>query len=248
MNGSPKLDSISLKDVFSGLQKQMIEKMESDRKTIPHAPTLGDEGESNWLEIFQNYLPRRYQAEKAFVIDSEGKISQQQDIVIFDRQYSPFLLHHKHAKYVPAESIYAIFEVKQNLTKEHIIYAGEKAASVRALRRTSATIYHAAGRHDPKPQFVILAGLLCLESSWSPSFGEPFKAAVASLEENQRLQFGCCLHAGAFECDWAAPAPSISVSPKDTALIYFFLRLLSQLQKLGTVPAIDLNAYAKQLL
>lgn len=248
MNGSSDQKSISLKEVFSGVQKQMIEKMESDRKTIPHAPTLGDEGESNWLEIFQNYLPKRYQAEKAFVIDSEGKISQQQDIVIFDRQYSPFLLHHKHAKYVPAESIYAIFEVKQNLTKEHIIYAGEKAASVRVLRRTTTSIYHAAGRHDPKPHFVILAGLLCLESGWSPSFGKPFKSAIASLGEDQRLQLGCCLHAGAFECDWTVPVLAVSVSPKDTALIYFFLRLLAQLQKLGTVPAIDLDAYAKQLL
>jgi len=248
MNGSLKLESVNLKEIFSGLQRQMITKMEADRKTIPHAPTLGDEGEASWLNLFQNYLPKRYQAEKAFVIDSEGKCSQQQDIVIFDRHYSPFLLRHDHARYVPAESVYGVFEVKQDLTREHIQYAGEKAASVRALRRTSAIIYHAAGRYEPKPHFVILAGLLCLESGWSPSFGEPFKDSLGSLNEGERLQCGCCLNAGAFECDWNTPSPAVSSSPLDIALIYFFLRLLAQLQKLGTVPAIDLDAYAKQLL
>jgi hypothetical protein len=209
---------------------------------------LGDEGESSWLGLFQDYLPKRYQAEKAFVIDSCGQCSQQQDIVIFDRQYSPFLLHLEHARYVPAESVYAVFEVKQDLTREHICYAGEKAASVRTLRRTTTTIFHAGGKHDPKPHFTILAGLLCLASGWFPPFGDAFKEAVASLEELERLQCGCCLTAGAFECDWSKPCPSISVSPGDTALVYFFLRLLTQLQKLGTVPAIDLDAYAKQLL
>ncbi len=248
MDSGVKLNSVSLKEVFGGLQKQMIDKMEADRKTIPHAPTLGDEGESSWLEIFQSYLPKRYQAEKAFVLDADGKLSQQQDIVIFDRQYSPFLLCHKQAHYIPAESVYAVFEVKQDLTRDHIRYAGEKVASVRALHRTSANIYHAAGRHDPKAHFTILGGLLTLESGWSPSFGEPFKSAIESLNEAERLQSGCCLHDGAFECDWTTPLPSISVSPKEVALIYFFLRLLSQLQKLGTVPAIDLDAYATKLL
>jgi Domain of unknown function (DUF6602) len=248
MNSGPKLNSVDLKEVFGGLQRQMIEKMEADRRTIPHAPTLGDEGESSWLALLQDYLPKRYQAEKAFVLDAEGKCSQQQDIVIFDRQYSPFLLCHKHARYIPAESVYAVFEVKQDLTKDHVNYAGVKAASVRALRRTTSVIYHAGGRHDPKPHFAVLAGLLCLESGWSPSFGEPFNDAIASLAESERLQCGCCLNAGAFECDWATPIPAISVSPRDTALVYFFLRLLAQLQKLGTVPAIDLDAYAKNLL
>ncbi|MEO6755652.1 MAG: hypothetical protein ABIP85_28105 [Chthoniobacteraceae bacterium] len=36
-------------------------------------------------------------------------------------------------------------------------------------------------------------------------------------------------------------------SSSDTALIYFFLRLLAMLQALGTAPAIDSDAYAKQL-
>jgi hypothetical protein len=247
MNSSKQPNSVNLKDIFGGLQREMMDKMEAARRTIPHAPTLGDEAEANWLELFQAYLPKRYQAEKAFVLDSQGGLSQQQDIVIFDRQYSPFLLHAKHARYVPAESVYAVFEAKQDLTKDHIRYAGEKAASVRALHRTSSPIVHAGGRHDPKAQFVILAGLLCLESSWSPPFGAAFKDAVSALGEQERLQCGCCLSAGAFECAWNTPIPGISLSPKETALVYFFLRLLVQLQQLGTVPAIDLDAYAKQL-
>jgi hypothetical protein len=248
MSDPVQLNHVDLKHIFAGLQEQMLAQLKSIRKVVAHAGTMGDEGEECWLKLFQAYLPKRYVAEKAMILDSAGQCSQQEDIVVFDRQYSPFLLHGDHAKYIPAESVYAVFEVKQDLTKEHIIYAGKKVASVRALTRTSAQIYHAAGKHDPKPHFSIIGGILCSESKWSPAFGDPFRDAIGSLQELERLDCGCCLSDGAFECEWETPIPGISVSPSDTALIYFFLRLLSKLQKLGTVPAIDIDAYAKCLL
>jgi len=36
-------------------------------------------------------------------------------------------------------------------------------------------------------------------------------------------------------------------SGKDDALIFFFLRFLKKLQKLGTIPAMDISKYAKVL-
>ena len=246
-SSGPKLNQVNLKEVFLGLQKQMVAKLEAARIIIPHAGTLGDVGETSWLEIFQSYLPKRYQAERAMVVDCEGKCSQQVDVVIFDRQYSPFLLSLDDAKFVPAESVYAMFEVKQKM-ESYIKYAGEKAASVRVLHRTSASIVDRGKSRDARAHFRILAGLLSLESGWSPPFGKPFTDALESLSDDEQLDCGCCLNGGAFECDWSkGPPVSVRTSSSDTALIYFFLRLLSMLQALGTAPAIDLDAYASRL-
>ena len=63
--------------------------------------------------MLDTYLPKRYQAAKAHVVDSLGNFSQQIDVVVFDRQYSPFIFTYENETIIPAESVYAVFEAKQ---------------------------------------------------------------------------------------------------------------------------------------
>jgi hypothetical protein len=140
---------VSLRNLFLDLQAQMIATLTTNRKAITHPSTKGDAAEVHWLKMLEDYLPARYWATKAFVLDSNGDLSQQIDIVIYDRQYSPFLFNQDQVRYVPAESVYAIFEVKQTLNLANLRYAAEKAQSVRRLYRTSAVIPHAGGKYEP---------------------------------------------------------------------------------------------------
>lgn len=241
--------NVELREIFLGLQRGMTSKLRANQKTITHPGTQGDATELCWLEMLKQYLPKRYQAEKAIVLDSKGQISDQIDIVIFDRQYSPFLLYQGNAIYVPAESVYAVIEVKPICNKKHMRYAGDKAASVRRLHRTNAPIYHAGGVIlEPKEPFEIAAGLVTLESDWSTPFGDSFSKAFASLTGQNVLDFGCVLECGAFGVVASeSEERSIEVSNDDIALISFFLGLLARLQQLGTVPAIEISEYAKSL-
>jgi hypothetical protein len=239
---------VSLRELFLRQQDVMIAQLQRSRATLPHPGTKGDATELHWTDMLGTYLPRRYCVRKAQVMDHTGTLSEAMDIVIFDAQYSPLLLEDGPACYVPAESVYAVAEVKQELDKGHIEYAGGKAASVRRLKRTSAPIMHAGGRYEPKKPGPILAGLLTVESSWSPPFGKSFKEALGGLAQDHELQFGCALRHGAWE---ALPDGEgelvVSASDNETALISFFLALLASLQRMGTVPAMDLAEYAKAL-
>jgi hypothetical protein len=78
--------------------------------------------------MLNNYLPERYFVDNAFVLDCEGKLSDQIDVVIYDRQYSPFLFNQNFVKYIPAESVYAVFEVRQEIDLGNLKYAGGKVA------------------------------------------------------------------------------------------------------------------------
>jgi hypothetical protein len=241
--------SASLREKFLLLQSQLAAKLQANRMAISHAPTIGDATEVNWRGMLEDYLPARYQVAKAFVLDHEGSESEQIDVVVFDRQYSPFLFNQDGAKYVPAESVYAVFEAKQEMSKDHIEYAGEKAASVRKLKRTSESIVHAGGRiKKPKAPFRILAGILCLESSWSPPLGRPLVNSLSRLPKDARLDLGCTINHGAFEVLYEnSRTVQLERSEANTALIFFFLRLLERLQQLGTAPAINLRQYGKNL-
>lgn len=77
---------------------------------------------------------------KAIVIDSDGNTSDQIDVVIYDNWYTPFIFTQNGFHYIPAEGVYAVFEVKPNISKEYIKYAGNKIASVRQLKRTSTSM------------------------------------------------------------------------------------------------------------
>jgi len=98
---------------------------------------------------FLHYLPKRYAADSAIVIDSTGRTSDQMDVVIYDPQYTPTLLDQHDHKYIPAEAVYAVMEVKPTVNKSYLDYAGKKAASVRRLKRTSIPIPHAGGTYHP---------------------------------------------------------------------------------------------------
>jgi hypothetical protein len=241
---------IDLRRLFLGLQKQMIATLTTHRENILHPGSKGDASEFRWVKIFKRYLPKRYQVAKAFAVDSNGTISKQIDILIFDRQYSPFLLNQDDSLYVPAESVYATIEVKQEINKNYLESAGEGAASVRSLFRTSDQIVQAGETiENPKKPFDILSGIVSLDCPWNPPFGDPFNDTIKSLKAEKRIDFGCSLKHGAFNITYTektSVSPSIDVQ-KDDALIYFFLNLVKRLQKLGTVPAIDINAYLKAL-
>lgn len=238
--------NINLQQLFLDLQDEMCAILNTNRKSVLHSPTKGDATELCWVEMLNDYLPKRYKAKKAFVVDSEGNISDQIDIVIFDRQYSPFLFNHNEVFYIPAESVYAVFESKQDLNKNNIEYAGKKAESVRKLKRTSAAVHHAGGIFPPRPLFPIISGILTLGSEWNPPLGERFDDSIRNLTYEQRIDFGCCLQGGAFECIYENNQfKNTEIKDQNNALIFFFLRLLEKLQSMATVPAIEISEYSK---
>jgi hypothetical protein len=213
------------------------------RATVHHAGTQGGITEDRWITVLRSALPRRYDVARAQVVDSNGQVSDQIDCVVFDPQYTPTLFNQEHHRFVAAEAVYAVLEVKPTLNKETLDYAGAKAASVRRLRRTSIEIPHAGGVYPPKPVFPILAGILALDCDWAEGLGATFEARVAELAEDHALDIGCVLRVGGFERREGV----LSRVPADQCLMWFLFRLLARLQALGTVPAIDWTRYSSAL-
>jgi len=150
----------SLSELLAGLHDDIQGRLALARKTLGHPTTKGDASEEVWLEMLRKYLPQRYQAAKAHVVDSLGVFSEQIDVVVFDRQYSPFIFNFQGQTIIPAESVYGAFEAKQAINTNEIAYAQRKVASVRRLHRTSLPIPHAGGTYPAKIPAHILGGLL----------------------------------------------------------------------------------------
>ena len=239
----------SLSELFEGYQKGLIENLGISRKLITHSVAKGDATELRWIKMLRTYLPTRYQVERAFVIDSDGTLSQQQDLVIFDRHFSLFIFEHEGVSYIPAESVYAVFEIKPEITPKYLHYAGDKAESVRKLKRTSGRIVQAGGDiNAPKPPPQILAGILALDCQWKDPMGKVFQQRLMGLTGDRALNLGCVARHGAFEIiNGTMTSFKWDVSRPDTAVMSFVLTLTRLLQQMGTVPAIKIEEYAKHL-
>jgi hypothetical protein len=212
---------------------------------IVHSGDRGEVNEQHFIDVFRNYLPARYTVDKAAVLDSDGNTSDSIDLVVFDRQYTPTLLDCDKHRYVPAEAVYAVFECKPVVNKDYLEYAADKAASVRTLKRTSVPIQHAGGTYPAKQHFDIIAGLLAPDIGWKGGFGDTFQSTHKALSGEHRVD--CGLAVCGYSFDVFEDGNAYSLCEGNNALVFFLFRLLNKLQSLGTVPAIDWNAYAERL-
>ncbi|MBR1778312.1 MAG: hypothetical protein IJ752_07005 [Alphaproteobacteria bacterium] len=226
---------IDVSGLFSALQQQMYLKM---KQQCTHSPAKGDLTEEAWRVFFNEYLPKRYSCNKAFVVDYNGSISDQIDIVIYDEYFSPFIFNQDGVKYIPIESVYAVFEVKQSLSQENFEYAQQKAQSVRQLRRTTAPVYCNGtlmpGREPPH----IIAGLLTTNKAWEDRLIQK-KCSYDALDF---LDIGCCVKGKSWL--WHENNYILSLDEKDS-LLSFFMAFVDRLRLLGTVPAMDISKYFK---
>ena len=234
----------SLEVILSSLHEDIQRRLSAAREAFAHPVSKGDASEKIWLELLQTYLPERYQVAKAFVVDSQGKFSEQIDVVVFDRQYSPFIFNYEGEIIIPAESVYAVFEAKQTANAELVRYAQKKVASVRNLHRTSLPIPHAGGTYPAKALIPIVGGLLTLESDWKPPLGDAFIDQLNGGHNDGRLDIGCVASHGYFYRDRDSIFDMVPEGKPATA---FLFKLISRLQFSGTVPMIDVDAYGNWL-
>lgn len=263
------MTQINIKHLFAGLQNQMIAQLNTNREFITHPGSKGDSLENAWIEWLRKYLPNRYSVDKAIVIDYEGNTSHQIDIVIYDNWFTPFIFSQNGFHYIPAEGVYAVFEVKPDINgnvegKTYIEYAGEKIESVRNLKRTTTEIISVGQKQKPRGLTKIIGGILTSTNSYTHENNKTIEKHIQNLKGFKSLDFGCIADYGSFYVDYEGEEDmtesnfdkrysdyyqnrkfkSIVFSSQENSLVTFFMQLTRYLQQaIGTIQAINLQSY-----
>jgi hypothetical protein len=234
----------SLSAMLAEVHSDIEHRLAAVRNTFGHPGTLGTASEHVWLDLLTTYLPKRYQAASGHIVDSHGHFSDQIDIVVFDRQYSPFLFHYQGQTVIPVESVYAVLESKQEITAGNVETAQARAFSVRSLRRTSLPIPSAGGLLPAKKPHRILAGIVALDFPSETLKENVLLDRLSQAEPDQRLDIGCVAAHGYFTCDETGLHHYTAHNKAATA---FLFELIARLQACATAPMIDIHAYAQWL-
>lgn len=96
----------------------------------PHSGLRGARIEGCIADFLRKVLPRKYDvATNQIIVDCEGKVSRECDIVIFDAANHMRLMH----SYIPIEVVYGVIEIKKTLDHGAAADFREKVKSFRRL-------------------------------------------------------------------------------------------------------------------
>lgn len=221
---------INIQKLFAALDEEMRLKLSSKIDEIYHPTVKGTEIELNWIGLLRNYLPERYKVDSGIVVDHEGSISEQIDIIIYDRHFTPFIFRGENIVYIPAEGVYAVFEVRSKFDKANYDYAVKKLKSVKQLKRTSANFTHIMG-DNKKVLFEIIGGILTKSNGSTGTYN--------GLKQGTDLAIVLCLDYGIKMVEDKA----IVAQEGEPILAFFLLKLIEKLRTLGSVSALEVDKY-----
>lgn len=119
----------------------MIKEKAKESKLIGHSLEEGLSNEEVIRSVLGQVLPKRYGIGKGKVANALGTLSKHCDIIIYDSLNCPNLYLDNHMNQVlPIEGVYAIIEVKTQLTKSKIKESFDNAESVKNLLKSPVNV------------------------------------------------------------------------------------------------------------
>lgn len=104
-----------------------------------HGSTIGSAREETWKHLFEMIVPKKFVIEQSvFIIDSEGRVSNEVDLAIFDETYTPYIFRYGQLKFIPIEAVAVVVECKsQSLSTK---YLRNWCENITALETTNLSI------------------------------------------------------------------------------------------------------------
>ncbi|MCF5889671.1 hypothetical protein K3H46_01330 [Aeromonas veronii] len=129
---------VDLKSIFKSVSKQLKLDYDELAAHIPHFGERGEGREQVVIKLLREYLPERFGVNSGFVVDVNGNVSKQTDIIIYDRFIAPKFKITSDKYLYPCESVVAAGEVKSFLDKTELLDALHKLKKIRTLDRTAS--------------------------------------------------------------------------------------------------------------
>lgn len=102
----------SIHNNYNYLNKMMVEEMDIASE---HGGLTGNYREEMWMRLFRSIIPLKYSmAQGVMIIDSDGNVSNEVDIAVFDEQYTPYVFQYNTLRFIPIEAVALVIECKSS--------------------------------------------------------------------------------------------------------------------------------------
>ena len=164
----PDEKSHDLRDFMLQIEAELDAEYGRIRKRTTEDPgTAGDQGEENWKEVLEGWLPGNYKVvTKGRIISADGKTSPQVDVIVLKDTYPRNLIN---KKLYLAAGVAAVFECKTTLKAADIEKAMESCSIIKGMYPIRA------GSPYDELHSPIIYGLLAHSHSWKSAGSSPLE-------------------------------------------------------------------------
>jgi hypothetical protein len=124
---------MNIQDAFKSIEARLKADLSEARASLSHALSKGAANEEAAKILLRSRLPRNLDISTGFLIDCDGNISKQLDIIIHDAAKTPILYELAEVRIIPVECAYAVIEVKTDLTSAALNLCIENMRSVKSM-------------------------------------------------------------------------------------------------------------------
>ena len=110
----------SLSEIFKDITNKLRSEIIQSQKITSHTYSKGYYIEEIVREFLRKYLPPSLGVTRGFVVDVDGNISNELDIIIFNQNKTPMFYSSGDSRVIPIETVIGVIEVKKNLWGEDL--------------------------------------------------------------------------------------------------------------------------------
>ncbi|WP_051630042.1 DUF6602 domain-containing protein [Lacrimispora aerotolerans] len=105
---------------YINMERSIVEQLKM--MTPSHHLTTGTFREEVWKSMFEMMIPKKYCIDQGvFIIDSNGEISDEVDLAIFDEMYTPYIFKYNKIKFIPIEAVAIVVQCKSTINSDEKI-------------------------------------------------------------------------------------------------------------------------------
>ena len=253
---------VEMERLFKSISEQMSIEFDFITSQFTHRGLRGQSRESTLNEFLGQYLPKKIGIGTGEIVSVNGRVSGQQDVVLYDTINCPTLYDRGGIQIFPSEGVFSVISVKSNLDSTQLLDCVNNISSVKRLPKTEyfpqgavihdvTYLYGNEYDHFPTLGFVFAYDSINLNT---------LKNRLIEINEEQRLPIDkridmiCVLKKGIIYNIRTGPVVQGTPTPDSTlcysesedSLLFFYLLLMQLLTQAQTRP-IKLNLYASQL-
>jgi len=128
---------MNIAEIFDEVAKQMRSDFDKARKAATQPGLKGTSFEQTFKNFLREYLPQQLDVSTGLLVDSQGGVSRQLDVIISDSAKTPIFYRSGDIRVIPIECAYSVIEVKAYLDTGELDRIFQNMESVRNLKKTA---------------------------------------------------------------------------------------------------------------
>lgn len=161
-------------ELLQAAGRQLLAEFREIKDSNPHAGDSGAEAEEILKQFLRDRLPRRFGIESGIVLGSQGQVSRQTDLIVYDAMSAPVYRKGPRTHILPRDNVAAVIEVKSKLSKDQLADAVSKIAQIKRMPASPIS-----GADEP-----VTMSPLVNASTWGCVFAYDAYTSIETLAEN----------------------------------------------------------------